>query len=185
MELAYIDKVNLAGTVYDIGTTPTAVGIVEEGATSTHTISAGQYVIWRGSLYKARTAIPSGTTLGTSNLSSVTNGGFNDLIEKSTFANSDFSAQNASVTLGNCTGAKVGHIASVNLYFSVSAEIASYTTIIKIPAGLYPPVEMQVALTHYSTGIVYYGILNANGEVRTRKALPSGNPIIASISYPC
>lgn len=55
------------------------IGIVENTDTATHTIAAGQYVIWKGSLYKASAAIPAGSTLSASNLTSVNNGGLNEL----------------------------------------------------------------------------------------------------------
>lgn len=63
------------------------MGIVETGVTATHAIAAGQYVIWKGILYTADSAISVGTTLsrggsgssGTKNLTAVSNGGFNAL----------------------------------------------------------------------------------------------------------
>lgn len=55
------------------------IGIVENTDTAAHTIAAGQYVIWKGSLYVASTAIPAGSTLSASNLTAVSNGGLNDL----------------------------------------------------------------------------------------------------------
>ena len=57
------------------------LGIVENDTTATHTISAGQYVIWNGSLYTADATIANGETLastgGSKNLTAVSNGGFN------------------------------------------------------------------------------------------------------------
>ena len=55
------------------------IGIVENTDTATHTIAAGQYVIWKGSLYTASAAIPAGSTLSATNLSPVNNGGLNDI----------------------------------------------------------------------------------------------------------
>lgn len=63
-----------------------AMGIVEDGDTATHTIAQGQYVIWQGVLYTADAAIASGTTLaasgGSKNLTAVENGGLNALSSK-------------------------------------------------------------------------------------------------------
>jgi hypothetical protein len=53
------------------------LGVVEDTNTATHTISKGQYVIWKGELYTAKSAIPSGTALSSSNLQAVSNGGLN------------------------------------------------------------------------------------------------------------
>ena len=50
------------------------IGIVEKTDTATHNISKGQYVIWKGKLYQANTAISTGGTLSTSNLTEKSNG---------------------------------------------------------------------------------------------------------------
>ena len=59
------------------------MGIVENGNTATHSISKGDYVIWKGDLYTADSNISSGTTLassgGSKNLTACSNGGFNAL----------------------------------------------------------------------------------------------------------
>ena len=55
------------------------IGIVEDTDIAEHSIAAGQYVIWKGKLYTANSAITPTTTLSTSNLTEVTNGGFNHI----------------------------------------------------------------------------------------------------------
>ena len=55
------------------------IGIPENGNTAAHNISAGQYVIWNGSLYTANSAIAVGDTLNNTNLSAVNGGGLNAL----------------------------------------------------------------------------------------------------------
>ena len=55
------------------------VAIVENGNTATQNIAKGQYVIWKGSLYVASSAIASGNTLSSSNLTAKSGGGLNDL----------------------------------------------------------------------------------------------------------
>ena len=72
---------------YDTGWVPmsaaaaAAFGIVENGNAASHTIAAGQYVIWKGVLYTADAAIAYGTTLaasgGNKNLTAVSGGGMN------------------------------------------------------------------------------------------------------------
>jgi hypothetical protein len=79
---------------YDTGWVPmsaaaaAAFGIVETGNAASHTIAAGQYVIWKGVLYTADAAIASGTTLaasgGNKNLTAVSGGGLNSLLSKFT-----------------------------------------------------------------------------------------------------
>lgn len=63
----------------DVANLRSDLGIVENTNTATHTIAAGQYVIWKGLLYTASSAIPSGTTLSSSNLTAVSGGGLNSL----------------------------------------------------------------------------------------------------------
>ena len=55
------------------------LAIVANGNTAPSAIAAGQYVIWGGALYTARSAISSGATLSTSNLAAVSHGGLNAL----------------------------------------------------------------------------------------------------------
>lgn len=56
-----------------------AIGIVENTNTATHNISEGNFVIWKGVLKVASSAISTGATLSDANLSSVPNGGLNAL----------------------------------------------------------------------------------------------------------
>ena len=64
------------------------MGIVEAGNTCTHMggIAEGQYVIWKGVLYTADSAISVGATFASSgggkNLTACSNGGLNDVINK-------------------------------------------------------------------------------------------------------
>lgn len=63
----------------DVGYLKSDIGIVEDTNTAQHTISQGQYVIWKGQLYTATAAIPAGTTLSSNNLKAIDSGGLNDL----------------------------------------------------------------------------------------------------------
>jgi len=59
-----------------------AIGIVEDTDTATHAIASGKYVIWKGVLCKASSAIAVNDTLSTGsggNLTVVDNGGLNDV----------------------------------------------------------------------------------------------------------
>lgn len=68
------------------------VAIVANGDTAPSAIIAGQYVIWGGLLYTAKSAIASGATLSTSNLTAVSGGGLNKL-------NSDISSLNSKIAI--------------------------------------------------------------------------------------
>ena len=50
------------------------LGIIQDANVATQNISRGQYVIWKGDLYQASSAIASGTTLSSSNLTAKSNG---------------------------------------------------------------------------------------------------------------
>lgn len=69
------------------------IAIVEEGNTASQAIGSGKYVMWKGNLYTADTAISSGTTLaasgGSKNLTAVADGGYNDLNGKISTLNSN------------------------------------------------------------------------------------------------
>lgn len=55
------------------------IGIVANGDTAPKAITQGQYVIWNGALCTANSAIASGATLSSSNLTSVADGGLNSI----------------------------------------------------------------------------------------------------------
>ena len=73
------------------------IGIVENTNTATHNISAGQYVIWKGDLYTASSAISSGATLSDANLTAVSGGGLNALNSNI----NSISVQMTTLTAGN------------------------------------------------------------------------------------
>ena len=58
------------------------VAIVQTTDTATRAISSGQFVLWKGSLYTASSAIASGATLSLSNLTAVSDGVANNLLPK-------------------------------------------------------------------------------------------------------
>ena len=72
-----VDAINEVKT--SLSTVKSDLGIVEDTNTATHAIAQGQYVIWKDALYKASQAIPIGTTLSSSNLTAVSDGGLNAL----------------------------------------------------------------------------------------------------------
>lgn len=93
---------------------------IEDTDQASHNITAGQYVLWHGGLYKATSNISIGATLSSSNLTAVSNGGFNSL--------------NASIgTLPNLkTPTKTNAVSAINEAFRIKefeTEIASSWTI--------------------------------------------------------
>ena len=56
------------------------VAIVEKTDTATHAIAEGKYVVWKGHLTKASSAISVGDTLSSSNLTAVSDGLANNVV---------------------------------------------------------------------------------------------------------
>lgn len=77
------------------------IGIVENGTTAMHNISSGQYVIWKGNLCIATSAISSGDTLSSSNLTEVSNGGLNALNGKINSIGDDYTLLGTIVASGS------------------------------------------------------------------------------------
>jgi hypothetical protein len=75
-----INPAVIAAHSAEIANLKSDLGVVEDTNTATHTIASGQYVIWKGALYTAKSAIPSGTALSSSNLQAAPNGGLNEII---------------------------------------------------------------------------------------------------------
>lgn len=71
------------------------IAIVEDTNNATHNITAGQYVVWKGSLYTASSNISIGDGLSGSNLTAVSNGGLNDLASGLATLNSNIANINA------------------------------------------------------------------------------------------
>ena len=89
------------------------VAIVEDGNTCTHVggIASGQYVVWKGLLYKATQAISVGTTLSTStNLSAVTDGIANELNSKISSSRADATPNTTYVDSGAIHIYSIGNV---------------------------------------------------------------------------
>lgn len=80
------------------------IGIVEETDIATHAIASDQYVIWKGELYKASTAIAVGTTLSLSNLTQITDGAVNDVFDFVSHVDTDTVITNLSDIPSNSKG---------------------------------------------------------------------------------
>lgn len=63
-----------------IENTQNSIAYVENGNTATNNIAAGQYVLWKDSLYTAKNNIAIGATLSSTNLEAISSGGFNNLL---------------------------------------------------------------------------------------------------------
>ena len=90
------------------------IGIVENTNTATHNISAGQYVIWKGSLYTASSAISSGATLSDANLTAVSGGGLNALNDNIVTLNNQAKMGTSTATTGSTGAVSVDYPSGFN-----------------------------------------------------------------------
>lgn len=126
---------------YDIITSktfdPSTVGIVATGTTAPQAITAGQYVIWQGSLYTAKSNIASGATLSTSNLTAVSGGGLNQFA----FSTADWTPTitfGGNITTASVSGQwfKQGHLVFFTCRFNITAVSGSDILVFSLPSGL-------------------------------------------------
>ena len=108
-----------------VDTVKSDIGIVEDTNTATHTIAAGQYVIWKNALYTASQAIPLGTTLSASNLTAVSGGGLNhlknDLIKMESYSQSGTSTAAGQTSDYTFSFSKAGYTAVGVVGFLIGA----------------------------------------------------------------
>lgn len=130
----YTDAADIAVINTNMDTVDTAItatksdlGIVEDGNTATHSITAGQYVIWKGNLYTASSAIATGTTLSTSNLTAVSNGGLNSLNEQIAIVNNKLEKNNMTITWsdGSANGYNSAFLCNGIYYVQIDWAFAS------------------------------------------------------------
>ena len=126
------------GTITQHGTD---IAIVEDTNNATHNISNGQYVVWKGSLYKATVNISSGDGLSGTNLSAVSNGGLNDL-------DSAISTLNGKLTTSSFTSinTNLGYIKNdymVTFYIMNASPTTTETSVGLLPSDIAPKTELR------------------------------------------
>lgn len=124
-----------------VGYLKSDIGIVEDTDTATHTISSGQYVIWKNELYKASTAIPSGDPLSSTNLTAVSDGIANELNSNiiDIMARSSVSISagtNVTIATQSCTLYAAMRLLFISCMIQVgSGGLAANSTVIELPTG--------------------------------------------------
>lgn len=176
----------------DIGTLSTGISntqadiaIVENTNNATHNITAGDYVVWKGSLYTASSNISIGDGLSGSNLSAVSNGGLNALLDKITWKDATFTS--ATGWNFNNQGFKYTDDGKVFItgYFTSHTQVNSPTQIGSVPAGTRPIVELDFEVP-ISNGTVDIGTavvtIAQNGNVSVATMSATGI-IVLRVSY--
>lgn len=144
------------------------LAIVETTDTAFHSITANQYVMWKGEIYKAVSNITSGDTLlatgNDANLAAVDNGAANDLQSQVTSLNSKI-ATTPVTTVGKVEYWKSGNI--VTVYINGAQSGTTLTTLATLPVGYRPPIYIRSRgqTGAYGNDNVQVHISN-NGEVK-------------------
>ena len=174
----YTDAADIAVINTNMDTVDTAItatksdlGIVEDGNTATHSITAGQYVIWKGNLYTASSAIATGTTLSTSNLTAVSNGGLNSLNEHIVVTMSDFmtaNTTNANVSTTSSYVTKTANMKAIHIVATAKSNSGGWLNIGTLKTGYKPEVTTYevcnvLAVSGGADNTVIR--INANGDV--------------------
>lgn len=78
------------------------IGIVEDTDTASQAIASNKYVIWKGDVCKSTSAISEGDMLSSSNLSAVSGGVGNDLLQDIANINTQIASETKSFAFGTC-----------------------------------------------------------------------------------
>lgn len=140
------------------------IAIVENTNNAAHNIAAGQYVVWKGSLYTALSNIAPGAGLSASNLSAVSAGGLNDL-------HSQVNTLNSKIT--NVDHAKIVFVtASVTIPSIAANAYASADVDVDFPPDTY---GLKTIIPRYtSIGIPVAGAYGITGAPTGKQRITVG-----------
>lgn len=155
------------------------IGIVQNTNTATQNITKGKYVIWHGALYTASSAIASGATLSSSNLTAVGGGGLNDLVKIKTITSPVTKDSGADISIVVNSGAKRCGIAFVDFEYTPGSTLANWTLL-----GTISPVPLAQGFATCQNG--YQIVFRLNGEIRAvGPTQPSEEQLRFYLIYPC
>lgn len=131
---------NLSGCVAYVETTNTAV----------NAIAAGEFVVWKGVLYKASTDIEIGDSLSVSNLDSVTGGGLNEL---QAITSGQITPISSSVTITQDAVYKINNVIYIpRITFAISGNLGSgWQVVANMPVGFAPAHINQLVIVNDNT----------------------------------
>lgn len=167
---------------------------VETGATATHNIPKGYYVVWMEDLYTANSNISIGDTLSSSNLSAVQYGIANDLHDKlflkagDTLYTDSFEIVPAIIT-GSLKRIHFTIPCSKNMEFVNGATLTSFTAGVRVPDGGYLNADNYDYLTNSDNVIIsldkHSGTIkiSVNNENGWSNAVATNTPLVASCNY--
>lgn len=140
-----------------------AIAIVEDTDTASRNIASGKYVLWKGVLTKASAAISSGTTLSSSNLTSLDDGAINDLDER---INEKI---NTSAIANNLTTTAAGYVLDARQGKTINDKVSAWRVAgeksLTLTAGGYWLIVTRYNATVNSVWVIYAYNGNAMGSV--------------------
>ena len=111
------------------------IAYVEKTDTASRAIAKGKYVIWKGSVYQASTAISAGATLSTNNLTAKPDGVANELADQIVTINSriltmrSFETPNGTYVSSANFGTAYTNRNAVGIYKTSSGVVLASTTV--------------------------------------------------------
>ena len=166
------------------------VGIVITGKRPSVAVTAGQYVIVRGStisgitdgLYTANAELSPSTDVTAANLTAVSGGGLNDIhdiLNIHTFGAADITELRSGISFynNNARGYVIGSLCVFNCVINSSgADIPAYTNLFRLP---YHPSggESNFFIMNSTSFPSAIGFIGSSGYVQFRAAIPKNNYI--------
>lgn len=142
------------------------IAIVEDGDTASQSIASGKFVIWKGNPYKASTAISSGDTLSTSNLTALSDGIGNELNSKITSIEpfTLTAAANVSNLYQNCC--KYGRIIQISCEFTITSTTGkTLGDLLTVPEAYRPTANVYFAFLDNTNDKAMSGRLTTSGLI--------------------
>lgn len=175
---------DIAALNASMGNANGAIAIVATGNTAPKAIPAGQFVLWSGGLYTANSAIASGETLSSSNLTAVPDGGLNAV--KSAIP----------AVVNNLTSDSTTSALSAAQGKALNSNKAYFSTVLKDTRLPSTNQQIENILIGTSRNIMYLGntdtiddviVQTNNGDVsipslNSRSVMPRGEPSSADVN---
>lgn len=166
-----------------LGLIKTAMAIVENGDTATHTIIKGEFVIWNDHMYQAIADIAVGDTLSYLNLSLITKGALNNLEDIVDYSNViTWGASNVTGASPVCALEGVGRIRMLRVVFNPTRTLDGWQTVLTLPVGHRPAAYISELVGNTDTEpYVRYMRLTTGGSLQIYGTIQ--NSLAVNMSY--
>lgn len=161
------------------------IAIVATGNTAPQDITIGRFVIWQGALYAAKTNIASGTTLSTSNLRAIPDGGLNALNDDLylDYRGNSY-ALTSSHTINWAILTTVWKQVVLTAVITFKSDVAAGTTFATLTTTTYAPPINTMTYGVDSSGNVIPVFITSDGNLQLiKETIQSGNYIYINATY--